>query len=76
MRVFLINFRLLAGADRRRFFHVELAFDRVWNPGLLYKDTEIHFPDCYIHLIASFLQNRTFRVRVDNTCLLYTSRCV
>ena len=37
------------------------------SPGLLYKLTEILLPDCYLHLIASFLRNRTFRVRVDNT---------
>ena len=60
-----------AGCSREQtvavFLDVEKAFDRVWHPGLLYKLTEILLPDCYLHLIARFLRNRTFRVRVDNT---------
>ena len=64
------------------FLDVEKAFRSVWPDGLLFKLREIQVPDCYIPLIASFLTERTFCVRIDNnvsserritTCLLYTS---
>lgn len=48
------------------FLDVEKAFDRVWHDGLLHKLAEVQLPDCYVHLIASFLRCRSFCVRVDN----------
>lgn len=42
---------------------IEKAFDRLWPPGLIVKLNQLHFPDCYVHLLHHFLQNRTFAVR-------------
>ena len=47
------------------FLDVEKAFDRVWHEGVLYKLTEVLLPDCYVHLIGSFLRDCSFRVRID-----------
>ena len=46
------------------FLDVAKAFDRVWHEGVLFKLKEVLLPDCYVHLIASFLRDRTFRVRI------------
>ena len=48
------------------FLDVEKAFDSVWHDGLLFKLREIQLPDCYLRLIASFLTERTFCVRIDD----------
>lgn len=48
-----------------RFLDMEKAFDSVWHVGLLFKLREIQHLDCYIRLIASFLTERTFCVRID-----------
>lgn len=42
------------------------AFDCVWHVGLLLKIKETQIPDYYVCLIASFLQNSTIHVRIDN----------
>ena len=49
------------------FLDIEKAFDRVWHPGLIVKLNQLHFPDCYVHLLHNFLQNRTFTVRSSGT---------
>lgn len=46
------------------FLDVEKAFDRVFHAGLLYKMYETQFPDCYIKLIASYLDKQQFSVNV------------
>ena len=38
----------------------------MWHEGVLYKLTEVLLPDCYVHLIGSFLRDRSFRVRIDH----------
>lgn len=46
------------------FLDIEKAFDTVWHPGLLYKLSLLGVP-YYLHtLIKSFLQHRTFRIRL------------
>ena len=45
------------------FLDVEQAFDTVWHHGLLYKLQQLRIPDAYIHLLASYLQQRTFRIK-------------
>jgi hypothetical protein len=44
------------------FLDVEQAFDRVWHTGLISKLATMRLPDCYIHLIHSYLTNRKFQV--------------
>lgn len=46
---------------------VEKAFDRVWHNGLLYKMIDLKFPKYLILIIHSFLQKRSFRVKVNNS---------
>ncbi|GFX32441.1 hypothetical protein TNCV_2173591 [Trichonephila clavipes] len=43
------------------------AFDRVWHTGLLYKLIKINAPPQLILIIKSFLNNRSFAVRVNDT---------
>lgn len=44
---------------------VEKAFDCVCYKRLLHKFLEILLSDPYVHLIASFLRDKTFCVRID-----------
>lgn len=50
------------------FLDVAQAFDKVWLNGLLFKLININSPAYLTNVIASFLTNRTFRVRINN-CL-------
>ncbi|GFV85347.1 hypothetical protein TNCV_929761 [Trichonephila clavipes] len=45
----------------------EKAFDRVWHTSLLYKLIKINAPPQLILIIKSFLNNRSFAVRVNDT---------
>ncbi|KAK9889042.1 hypothetical protein WA026_004323 [Henosepilachna vigintioctopunctata] len=45
-------------------FDVSKAFDRVWHEGLLFKLFEAGIPKAMVQLIASYQQQRHFRVRV------------
>lgn len=57
--------RLLSGEETvALFLEVEQTFDRVWHDVLLHGLQEILLTDCYLHLIVSFLRNKTFRMRV------------
>lgn len=56
------------------FLDVEKAFDRVWHKGLLYKMKMMEIPSGIIKIINSFLQDRTFRVKIEDK--LSTSRPV
>ncbi|GFV62654.1 probable RNA-directed DNA polymerase from transposon BS [Trichonephila clavipes] len=49
------------------FLDIEKAFDRVWISGLIYKLITYNFPAPLIHIINSYLVNRTYKVRVNNT---------
>jgi Reverse transcriptase (RNA-dependent DNA polymerase)/Endonuclease-reverse transcriptase len=48
------------------FLDVEKAFDRVWHEGLLCKLIDTLLPARYVHLIKSYLINRSFVVSVKN----------
>jgi exonuclease III len=48
------------------FLDVEKAFDRVWHDGLLCKLIDTLLPARYVHLIKSYLINRSFVVSVKN----------
>ena len=48
------------------FLDVEKAFDTVWHTGLLFKLIEFQFPENIIYIIASYLHNRIFQVKVEN----------
>ncbi|GFU16764.1 RNA-directed DNA polymerase from mobile element jockey [Trichonephila clavipes] len=49
------------------FLDIQKAFDRVWHMGLLYKLIKINAPPQLILIIKSFLNNRSFAVRVNDT---------
>ena len=49
------------------FLDVEKAYDSVWYDGLIFKLIDYKFTDYIIHIISSFLHQRTYQVKVDNT---------
>ncbi|GFV05263.1 RNA-directed DNA polymerase from mobile element jockey [Trichonephila clavipes] len=64
--------KITAGFQRGRstgavFLDIQKAFDRVWVSGLIYKLIINNFPPALIHLINSYLVNRSFQVRVNDT---------
>ncbi|GFW84566.1 probable RNA-directed DNA polymerase from transposon BS [Trichonephila clavipes] len=64
--------KITAGFQRGRstgavFLDIQKAFDRVWVSGLIYKLITNNFLPALIHLINSYLVNRTFQVRVNDT---------
>lgn len=48
------------------FLDIAKAFDRVWHSGLIYKLIKLKMPDKQIHLINSYLCNRSFVVRYNH----------
>jgi hypothetical protein len=54
------------------FLDVSQAFDRVWHEGLLYKLRKFGFPVYLQNIVKSFLQDRTFSVKIGG--VLSTSR--
>ena len=48
------------------FLDIQQAFDSVWHAGLLYKMIQLSLAPAYVKLIHSFLQHRTFQIRMDN----------
>ncbi|GFU45312.1 RNA-directed DNA polymerase from mobile element jockey [Trichonephila clavipes] len=49
------------------FLDIQKAFDRVWHVGLIFKLIKINTPPPLILIINSFLTNRNFAVRVNDT---------
>ncbi|GFW91525.1 RNA-directed DNA polymerase from mobile element jockey [Trichonephila clavipes] len=49
------------------FLDIQKAFDRVWVRGLIYKLITNNFPPALNHLINSYLVNRSFKLRVNDT---------
>jgi len=43
------------------FLDVAKAFNTVWIKGLLYKLTVLNFPSYHVHIISSYLRDRTFQ---------------
>ncbi|GFT62960.1 RNA-directed DNA polymerase from mobile element jockey [Trichonephila clavipes] len=48
------------------FLDVKKAFDRMWHDGLIYKLILFKFPTYLIKIIHSYLDNRTFNVKLNN----------
>lgn len=48
------------------FMDVAQAFDKVWLNGLKYKILQIHLPEYMSAILFSFLDDRQFRVRINN----------
>ncbi|GFT13603.1 probable RNA-directed DNA polymerase from transposon X-element [Trichonephila clavipes] len=64
--------KITSGFQRSRstgavFLDIQKAFDRVWISGLIYKLIIYNFPPSLIHLINSYLTNRSCQVRVKDT---------
>lgn len=49
------------------FLDIEKAFDKGWHDGLIYKMAEHRLPNWTIRLIKSYLSNRTFKVKIQDT---------
>ena len=49
------------------FLDIEKAFDSLWHEGLIKKLINLNIPKAMIHIIYSFLTNRCFQVRINNT---------
>ena len=45
------------------FLDIAKAFDKVWHEGLLHKLNALKFPPQLVHIISSYLSNRTFAVK-------------
>lgn len=54
------------------FLDVAKAFDKVWHDGLILKLINLRVPDILIHLIYSYLCDRSFMVRINNTLSQHT----
>lgn len=48
------------------FLDIQQAFDKVWHEGLLYK-LKTHLPDQLYLLLKSYMQDRHFQVKIDDT---------
>ncbi|GFT28704.1 probable RNA-directed DNA polymerase from transposon X-element [Trichonephila clavipes] len=49
------------------FLDIQKAFDRVWINGLTFKLISYNLPPLLIHLIHSYLTNRSFKIRINET---------
>ncbi|GFV69713.1 RNA-directed DNA polymerase from mobile element jockey [Trichonephila clavipes] len=49
------------------FLDIQKAFDRVWREGLIFKLIKYDFPPPLIKLISSYLADRNFSVRINDT---------
>ncbi|GFW68457.1 probable RNA-directed DNA polymerase from transposon X-element [Trichonephila clavipes] len=49
------------------FLDIQKAFDRVWREGLIFKLIKYDFPPPLIKLISSYLTDRNFSVRINDT---------
>ncbi|GFX91422.1 probable RNA-directed DNA polymerase from transposon X-element [Trichonephila clavipes] len=49
------------------FLDIQKAFDRVWINGLTFKLISYNLPPPLIHLIHSYLTNRSFKIRINET---------
>lgn len=49
------------------FLDINKAFDSVWHRGLLYKLAKMHIPDYLLHIIRIYLEQRSMKIKVNNT---------
>jgi hypothetical protein len=54
------------------FLDIKKTFDTTWQPGLLYKLSELQFSISFIKFIGSFLSQRKFRISAEDE--MFTSR--
>ncbi|GFW53384.1 RNA-directed DNA polymerase from mobile element jockey [Trichonephila clavipes] len=47
------------------FLDVKRAFDKMWHDGLIYKMIKLNFPEYLVKIIHNFLENRSFRVKIN-----------
>jgi exonuclease III len=45
---------------------VEKAFDKTWQEGVIFKMKQLEFPAQICKIVASYLENRTFKVKVED----------
>lgn len=62
---------IIKGLNRRKYtsiiaLDVEKAFDRVWHEGLLVKMSQLGYSISITQLIGSFLEKRTFQVKIED----------
>ena len=67
-----ITTHVLESFDKRKntamlLLDIEKAFDRVWTQGLIYKLIDYKFPRYLIKLLQSYLSNRKFKVKINNS---------
>ena len=48
------------------FFDIASAFDKVWHDGLIFKMTELKFPEYLIIWCKNFLSGRIFKIKLNN----------
>lgn len=60
--------RAVSKSTAMAFLDVEKAFDNVWHDGLVYKLCDLNFPPYLIKIIRNYLQQRSFKVSLNN-CL-------
>jgi hypothetical protein len=68
----IVSKYVVLGFERKKytaaaFLDVSAAFDSVWHDGLLYKLKLSGIPHYLYHTVKSFLQERTFQVRMGST---------
>ena len=62
----LLEFRGRFIPDFELFLETKKACDKFWHDGLL-KKIKPHLPDTYFRLILSYLTNRTYSVKIENS---------
>ena len=70
--IFFITQKIIEQFNRKKkvcgiFFDIASAFDKVWHNGIIYKLIKIKIPSYIICWIKNFLENRVFRVKVNNS---------
>ena len=54
------------------FFDISKAFDKVWHKGVIFKLHQLQVPNYLIKYVKDFMNNRKFRVKINN---FYTEYC-
>lgn len=49
------------------FLDIQQAFDKVWIDGLIYKMLQLKLPPILLNILVSFLRDRTFCVKINNS---------
>ena len=70
--IFFITQKIIEQFNRKKkvsgiFFDIASAFDKVWHRGIIYKLIKLKTPSYIICWIKNFLENRIFKVKINNT---------